>query len=65
MRPNSDLHPDRSLEKAIRVTTRAATGNLRWLREHMPPYFFVTMRDEQEALAGLATTCTRSSVTAT
>ena len=55
MRPNSDLHPDRSLQKAIRVTTRAATGNLRWLREHMPPYFFVTMRDEQEALAGLAT----------
>ncbi|MBP1779801.1 MAG: glutamate dehydrogenase, partial [candidate division NC10 bacterium] len=55
MRPSSDLHPDRSLQKAIRVTTRAATGNLRWLREHMPPYFFVTMRDEEEALAGLAT----------
>src|SRR5512143_3619695 len=55
MRPNSDLHPDRSLQKAIRATARAATGNLRWLREHMPPYFFVTMRDEQEALASLAT----------
>ena len=55
MRPNGDLHLDRSLQTAIRVTTRAVTGNVRWLRENMPPYFFVTMRDEQEALAGLAT----------
>ncbi len=55
MRPSSDLHPDRSLQKAIRATARAATGNLQWLREHLPPYFFVTMRDEQDALAHLAT----------
>jgi len=55
MGPTSDLHPDRALQQAIRGTARAATGNLRWLREHMPPYFFVTMRDEEEALAGLAT----------
>ncbi len=55
MRPNSDRHSDRSLRKAIRITARAAAGNLRWLGEHMPPYFFVTMRDEQEALASLAT----------
>lgn len=55
MGPTSDLHPDRALQQAIRVTARAATSNLRWLREHMPPYFFVTMRDEEEALTALAT----------
>ena len=55
MRASSDLQSDRSLQKAIRVTARAAAGNLRWLREHMPPYFFLTMQDKQEALASLAT----------
>jgi glutamate dehydrogenase len=54
MRPTGDLHSDRSLQTAIRATARMATDNFRWLREHMPPYFFVTMRDEEEALAVLA-----------
>jgi len=55
MRPPTDVRLDRSILKSVRATARAAADNHRWLRAHMPPFFFITMRDEEEALASLAT----------
>ena len=59
MRPSTDQRLDRTLLTSIRATTRTATDNFRWLRANMPPYFFITMRDEEEALASLATSLHR------
>jgi glutamate dehydrogenase len=55
MHPGSDLKLTHTLHRSIRATAQIAGDNLRWLQEHMPPYFFVTMRDEEAALASLAT----------
>ena len=49
---------DKGLEKAVArsLSTRCRTAgeNLRWLREKMHPYFWITMQDEPEAVAALA-----------
>ncbi len=55
MRSSTDVRLDRSILKSVRATARAAADNHRWLRAHMPPFFFITMRDEEAALASLAT----------
>ncbi|HSB81096.1 MAG TPA: NAD-glutamate dehydrogenase domain-containing protein [Candidatus Methylomirabilis sp.] len=54
MPSSTDQRLDRSILKSIRATRGAAGENLRWLREQMPPFFFISMRDEEEALANLA-----------
>lgn len=55
MHTPADVRLERALLKSIRTTTHGAAYNLRWLRDHMPQFFFITMRDEEEALARLAT----------
>jgi hypothetical protein len=49
--------PENRLDRAVRLLLREAGGraleNLAWLREHMPPFFFITMREEAEAVAAL------------
>jgi glutamate dehydrogenase len=54
MRSPTDVRLDRRILTSVRSTARAAADNHRWLRAHMPPFFFITMRDEEEALASLA-----------
>ena len=43
------------VEKAIANNLKTAKSNLVWLREQMHPYFFITMRQEPEAIGILAT----------
>ena len=49
--------PEHRLDSDVRSLLRKAGGsalkNLAWLREHMPSFFFVTMREEAEAVAAL------------
>jgi glutamate dehydrogenase len=49
--------PENRLDRAVRPLLREAGDraleNLAWLREHMPPFFFITMREEAEAVAAL------------
>ncbi len=53
------MYPDaarplyRTLRKALREHETQARANLEWLREHMHPYFFITMQEETEALIQL------------
>ena len=42
------------LLKEIGGDSQDACGNLQWLYQNMPPYFFITMRDEKRALKNLA-----------
>ena len=41
-----------------------ALENLQWLHQNMPPYFFITMRDEKRALKNLAWTMSQLPVNA-
>src|SRR5574341_1920819 len=43
----------RAVRHLLRETGGQALENLAWLQEHMPPFFFVTMREEAEAVAAL------------
>ena len=54
MDSSTDQRLDHGILKSIRTTAAAAKENLRWLRDHMPSIFFITMRDEEETLASLA-----------
>ena len=49
--------PEHRLVRAVRQQIRESGGrgseNLAWLREHLPPFFFVTMREEADAVAAL------------
>jgi len=52
----TDSHSDRFCQKVDRLCRQASasrTRNLKWLREHMHPYFFITMGNEPEALSTL------------
>ena len=42
------------LLKEIGGDSQNACNNLQWLQQNMPPYFFITMRDEKRALKNLA-----------
>jgi glutamate dehydrogenase len=44
----------RTIEKKYRIQTRRFLENLRWLYAHMHPYFFITMKDETDAIIQLA-----------
>ncbi len=44
----------RDLCRDLRSRRDRALANLDWLREHMHPYFFLTMQEESEALTNLA-----------
>ncbi len=54
------MYPDaakpvyRNLRRALRTHHEQALRNLEWLRDHMHPYFFITMKEETEALVQLA-----------
>jgi len=43
------------VEQSIDANLATAKTNFAWLRENMHPYFFITMRQEPEAIAVLAT----------
>ncbi len=51
---DSDSRFKNAVRAALRRSGRTAQENLAWLLEQMPPYFFVTMRDEVDAIAALA-----------
>jgi glutamate dehydrogenase len=42
------------IQRDVRRRRAEAEGNLAWLLAHMPPYFFVTMREHPSLLADLA-----------
>ena len=44
------------LMKEMGGDSQNALENLQWLHQNMPPYFFITMRDEKRALKNLAWT---------
>lgn len=54
MRPDSGSRVKTAVRHALRHTNRSAQENLDWLLDYMPPYFFVTMKEEVEAIARLA-----------
>ena len=43
-----------AIMRLLRGSWCTAQENLEWLLEHMPPYFFITMNKEVEAIATLA-----------
>lgn len=43
----------KAIEQALRASLNRVSGNLQWLFANMPPYFFITMHDEQEAIINL------------
>ncbi len=54
------MYPDaakalyRELRTLLRTYHEQSRRNLDWLRDHMHPYFFITMKDETDALVQLA-----------
>ena len=54
--PFTDLDPDLFLQvrEGLERQSRHAAKNQEWLFAHMHPYFFITMREEAEALVTLA-----------
>ena len=44
----------RGIRRTLCAAVRAGEESLGWLENHMPPYFFITMREEPEAVAQLA-----------
>ncbi len=54
------MYPDaakpvyRRLRQTLKGYQEQARRNLEWLRDHMHPYFFITMKEETEALVQLA-----------
>ena len=54
MGSDSDSRLTNAVRRALRRSGQGAQENLAWLLAQMPPYFFVTMQEEVEALAALA-----------
>ncbi len=50
----TDKGLDEAIARTLGARCRTAEENLRWLREKMHPYFWITMQDEPEAVAALA-----------
>ena len=39
------------VKRIIERTGESGANNLQWLQEHMHPYFFITMKEEPEAVS--------------
>jgi glutamate dehydrogenase len=46
----------RKIQRQLGAQTQKAAENVDWLYANMPPYFFITMSEEIEAIVGLAST---------
>jgi len=44
------------IREILFAENHSSRENLDWLQAHMPPYFFITMKEETQAIASLATT---------
>ncbi|MDP2647237.1 MAG: hypothetical protein Q8P24_20075 [Desulfobacterales bacterium] len=53
MDPRQINHIEREVRRQLADQNRRAKEGLAWLRDHMHPYFFVTMGGETEVLANL------------
>jgi len=45
---------DRQIRRALKSHLARASDNLDWLLANMHPYFFITMKEETQALVNLA-----------
>jgi len=52
--PIADEDFRRKIQRTIRARHRNVSGNLEWLYAKMPPYFFITMKEEIGAIVTLA-----------
>jgi len=51
--PIADENFRRKIRRTMRARHRNVSGNLDWLYAKMPPYFFIMMKDEFEAIVNL------------
>lgn len=50
-----DTEQHQDIQSQLKSHFQKASENLAWLYKNMPPYFFITMKEEVEALVNLAT----------
>jgi glutamate dehydrogenase len=54
MKFTTDKRLEEAVDRSVGAGCRSAGENLRWLRQKMHPYFWITMQDEPQAVAALA-----------
>lgn len=55
LKPNvAEIDIFKKIEKEFSIRSQKAPENLRWLAANMHPYFFITMRDQPQAIGNLA-----------
>ncbi|MEJ2699769.1 MAG: NAD-glutamate dehydrogenase, partial [Desulfuromonadales bacterium] len=54
MKFTTEKRLEEAVARSLSARCRIADENLRWLRDKMHPYFWITMQDEPEAVAALA-----------
>ena len=52
--PARDANQYRKIQQTLNVQLQRASENLDWLYANLHPYFFITMKEESDAIVGLA-----------